>query len=237
MTAVPTLYSSIPCNFCQRVKITLDAKHIAFQTVEIDLIRRPAWFTEKASRGIVPLLECDEGSFYTSAAVNEYINERWPEPPMLPDVPAERVVARMFIDWWNRKGPTAHYEERLMNVRPEREKALEERLTRSLEECEQRLAELGYSDGYWNGQALSLVDAAAAAVFVRFTGLRHFHGFEIPETLGRVRAWHDALLSDPHVQATAPDEGTLLSLLTDFRKVLKKAADAGIDVPVSGGAD
>ena len=52
-------------------KITLHAKGVAFETVEIDLIRRPAWFLEKASRGVVPLLECDEGAFYTSAAVNE----------------------------------------------------------------------------------------------------------------------------------------------------------------------
>ncbi len=233
MSDAATLYSSIPCNFCQRVKIALSAKGVAFENVEIDLVRRPSWFRAKASGGTVPLFECDEGAFYGSAAVNEYIDERWPEPPLLPSAPAERVRARMFIDWWNHKGPTAPYEERLMNVRPEREKAVEERLSRALEECEERLAALDYAGGYWNGQSLSLVDAAAAPVFVRFAGLRHFHDFEIPESLGQVRAWHDALLEDPHVRATAPDESELLSMLTDYRVVLKKAADAGIEVPVS----
>ena len=141
----------------------------------------------------------------------------------------------MFIDWWNRKGPTAPYEERLMNVRPEREKALEARLVEALAECEQRLERRGYKGGYWDGQRLGLVDAAAAPVFVRFVGLRHFHGFEIPEQLRLVRSWHDTLLADPHVKSTAPDEALLLSMLSEYRVVLKQAADAGIEVAVSGG--
>lgn len=234
MTHSVVLYTAIPCNFCQRVKIALAVKGVSFETVEIDLVRRPDWFRQKASGGSVPLLETDEGAFHGSAIINEYVEERWPEPPMLPGEPAARAAARMFIDWWNRKGPTAPYEERLMNVRPEREAAVEQALVHALEECEARLAARGYAGGYWHGQALGLVDAAAAPVFVRFAGLRHFHGFEIPDALGRVRAWHDALLADPQVQATAPDEAKLLSMLGDYRVVLKKAADAGIEVPVSG---
>ncbi len=215
----PILYTAVPCNFCQRVKIALTAKGVEFETVQIDLMQRPPWYREKASGGRVPLLECSEGAFHGSAIINEYVEERWPEPALLPSDPAERAAARMFIEWWNQHGPTAPYEERLL---------------RSLEECEERLAVRDYSGGYWDGQALGLVDASAAPVFVRFVGLRHFHAFEIPEELGRVRAWHDTLLADPHVRATAPDEAELLSMLTDYRLVLKKAADAGIEVPVSG---
>ncbi len=127
MSELPTLYTAIPCNFCQRVKIALSAKDVAFESVEIDLVQRPAWYREKASGGSVPLLECEDGAFFGSAIINEYIDERWPEPALLRGDAAERSAARMFIEWWNRQGPTAPYEERLMNVRPEREKALEER--------------------------------------------------------------------------------------------------------------
>ncbi len=237
MSDQPTVYSAIPCNFCQRVKIALSAKGVTFESVEIDLVRRPAWYRKKASGGSVPLLEHEGGAFHGSAIINEYVDERWPDPPLLPSDPGERAAARMFIDWWNRKGPTAPYEERLMNVREEREKDVDARLVDSLEECERRLEERGYEGGYWDGQGLGLVDCSAAPVFVRFAGLRHFHGFEIPDGLTRVRAWHDALLADPHVQATAPDEDELLSMLTDYRVVLKKAADAGIEVPVSSAGD
>ena len=237
MSDRPTLYTAIPCNFCQRVKIALHAKGVEFESVEIDLVRRPAWYRDKASGGSVPLLENEDGAFYGSAIINEYVEERWPEPQLLPEDPAERAAARMFIDWWNRRGPTAPYEERLMNVREEREKDVEARLVQSLEECERRLEQRGHAGGYWDGRSLGLVDCSAAPVFVRFAGLRHFHGFEIPAELTRVRAWHDTLLADPHVQATAPDEGELLSMLTDYRSVLKKAAEAGIEVPVSSAGD
>jgi len=234
VTTRPKLYTALPCNFCQRVKIALAAKGIGFESVEIDLVRRPDWFREKASGGTVPLLETEDGAFHGSAIINEYVEDRWPEPPLLPRDPARRAEARMFIEWWNHRGPTAPYEERLMNVRPEREKSLEARLDEALGACEKRLEQRGYAGGYWDGRALSLVDAAAAPVFVRFSGLRHFHGFEIPAALGRVRDWHDALLDDPHVRATAPEESALLALLDDYRRVLTKAAAAGIEVPVSG---
>ena len=230
----PKLYTSVPCNFCHRVKVVCAAKGLELETVEIDLVRRPTWFTEKASGGRVPLFENEEGEFHGSVIIGEYLEEKLPEPAMLPEDPAERAEARMFIEWWNRFGPTTPYEERLMNVRPEREEALETRLDEALVACEDRLAARGYQGGYWNGRSLGLVDAHAAGVFTRFAGLRHFHGFEIPEKLERVRAWHDAVMADPHVQSTAPDTDELFRLLGEYRVVLKKAADAGIEVPVSG---
>ena len=93
----------------------------------------------------------------------------------------------------------------------------------------------GYDGGYWHGDSLGLVDASAAPVFDRFVGLREFHDFEIPESLGRVRAWRDALAADPHVRATSPGDEALLDTFRDYRAVLAKAAAAGIEVPVSGG--
>ncbi len=79
MSDQPTVYSAIPCNFCQRVKIALSAKGVSFESVEIDLVRRPSWYREKASGGSVPLLEHEGGAFHGSAIINEYIDERWPD--------------------------------------------------------------------------------------------------------------------------------------------------------------
>ena len=72
----PKVYSAVPCNFCQRVKISLSAKGVLFDDVEIDLVRRPEWYREKASGGSVPLLEHEGSAIFGSAIINEYVEER-----------------------------------------------------------------------------------------------------------------------------------------------------------------
>jgi glutathione S-transferase len=230
----PTIYRAITCNFCHRAEIALTAKGVAFDSVDIDLVDRPDWFVEKASGGSVPLLEWDELAIHGSSVINEFIDDRWPDPPLFPADPVERAAARMWIEWWN-DGPCPAYERRLMNVRPERDEALTDALESHLREMEKRLADRGYEGGYWHGDALGVVDATAAPMWVRFAGLRHFYGIDIPDELTRVRAWRDTLVADPMVRATSPDEEELLATYAGYLKVLGRAADAGIEVPVAKG--
>lgn len=232
--APPTLYRAITCNFCHRSEIALAAKGVEFDTVDIDLVERPKWFRAKASAGSVPLFEWGEVEIHPSTVINEYIDERWPDPPLFPTDPTERADARMWIEWWN-DGPCPAYERRLMNVRPERDADLTEALETQLREMELRLTDRGYDGGYWGGPVLGVVDATAAPMFVRFAGLRHFHDIDIPDDCGRVRAWRDVLVADPHVAATSPAESQLLATYADYIDVLTRAAAAGIDVPVAKG--
>ena len=92
---LPKLYSAIACNWCHRSRMVFHAKGIEAEVVEIDLVRRPEWFRKKASGGSVPLLESEDGAFHGSAIINEYAEERWPEPQLLPETPRERADARM----------------------------------------------------------------------------------------------------------------------------------------------
>ena len=230
----PTLYRAITCNFCHRSEIALAAKGVEFDAVDIDLVHRPKWFRTKASGGSVPLFEWGELEIHPSTVINEYIEERWPDPPLFPADTVERAAARMWIEWWN-ETPCPAYERRLMSVRPERDEALTDALMGHLREMEQRLADRGYEDGYWHGDALGVVDATAAPMWVRFVGLRHFYGIDIPDELHRVRAWRDTLVADPAVRATSPDEDELLTTYAGYLRVLGRAAEAGIEVPVAKG--
>lgn len=230
----PTLYRAITCNFCHRSEIAFAVKGVEIDTVDIDLVDRPDWFMTKASAGSVPLLEWDGLAIHPSHVINEWIDERWPDPPLFPTDPTERSGARMWIEWWN-DGPCPAYERRLMNVRPERDESLTEALVGHLTEMERRLEARGYVDGYWGGDSIGVVDATAAPMFVRFAGLRHFHGFDVPEDLTRVRAWRDVLVDDEHVAATSPDESELLAAYEGYLRVLGRAAEAGIEVPVAKG--
>jgi glutathione S-transferase len=92
-----TLYDADRCPFCARARIVLAEKGLAYEPVEIDLSDRPAWLYEKNPLGKVPVLEEDTLCLPESAVIMEYLEERFPEPALLPADPAERALARLAI--------------------------------------------------------------------------------------------------------------------------------------------
>ena len=92
-----TLYDAARCPYCARVRIVLAEKGIEYETVEIDLDDRPAWIYEKNPLGKVPVLEEGEFVLAESAVVNEYLEERYPEPALWPADPAERAFGRLLV--------------------------------------------------------------------------------------------------------------------------------------------
>lgn len=93
-----TLYDAPRCPYCARVRIVLDEKGVPYETVTVDLARRPAWLLEhNPPDGRVPVLEEDGWVLPESAVVDEYLDERYPEPPLLPADPGERAAARLIV--------------------------------------------------------------------------------------------------------------------------------------------
>jgi len=94
---VLTLYDAARCPYCARARIVLAEKEIEYETVEIDLRNRPAWLYEKNPLGKVPVIEEDTFVLAESAVIMEYLEERYPEPELLPADPAPRGLARMEV--------------------------------------------------------------------------------------------------------------------------------------------
>jgi glutathione S-transferase len=94
---VITLYDAARCPYCARVRIVLAEKAIAYEPVAIDLSDRPAWLYEKNPAGRVPVLEEDTLVLPESAVIMEYLEERYPEPALLPADPAQRSLERLRI--------------------------------------------------------------------------------------------------------------------------------------------
>jgi RNA polymerase-associated protein len=94
---VITLYDADRCPYCARVRIVLAEKGIEYEMVEIDLDDRPAWIYEKNPLGRVPVLEEDAFLLAESAVIDEYLEERYPEPPLWPADPAERALGRLLV--------------------------------------------------------------------------------------------------------------------------------------------
>jgi stringent starvation protein A len=94
---VITLYDADRCPYCARVRIVLAEKGVEYETVEIDLDDRPAWIYEKNPLGKVPVLEEEAFVLAESAVINEYLDERYPEPPLWPADAAERALGRLLV--------------------------------------------------------------------------------------------------------------------------------------------
>jgi glutathione S-transferase len=79
------------------VRIVLAEKGVPYDTVEIDLRDRPGWLYEKNPSGKVPVLEEDGWLLPESAVISEFLDERYPEPPLWPDDPGERAAGRLLV--------------------------------------------------------------------------------------------------------------------------------------------
>jgi glutathione S-transferase len=94
---VITLYDADRCPYCARVRIVLAEKGLEYEVVAVDLDDRPAWIYEKNPLGRVPVLEEDGFVLPESAVIDEYLEERYPEPPLWPADPGERALGRLLV--------------------------------------------------------------------------------------------------------------------------------------------
>ena len=86
----------------QKVKIALLEKGVAFEAPLPQAIgsgTATGDFAQASPRGEVPALVDEDGTrVFDSTVILEYIEERWPDPPLLPATPAERARVRMLED-------------------------------------------------------------------------------------------------------------------------------------------
>jgi glutathione S-transferase len=106
---VITLYDAERCPYCARVRIVLAEKGVGYETVAIDLSDRPAWLYEKNPLGKVPVIEEDTFVLPESTVIMEYLEERYPEPELLPADPAERALVRLHVERFDLNLGDAYY--------------------------------------------------------------------------------------------------------------------------------
>jgi glutathione S-transferase len=92
-----TLYDAARCPYCARARIALAEKGLEYEVMEVDLNDRPQWIYEKNPTGRVPVIEEDAWILPESSVILEYLDERYPEPALLPADPADRALARVWI--------------------------------------------------------------------------------------------------------------------------------------------
>jgi glutathione S-transferase len=182
------LYDAARCPYCARVRLVLAEKGLAYDPVEIDLDDRPAWLYGKNPLGKVPVLEEDGGLVLPeSAVIMEYLEERFPEPPLWPPDPAERALGRLLVEQFDSRLADAYYAMR------RGEAGAEGDLARRLEALDALLEERPYL----TGRDFGLADIA---FFPWIARARTRFGIEL-DPYPSLTAWVDRLAERPSVAA------------------------------------
>jgi maleylpyruvate isomerase len=91
------LYDYWRSSAAYRVRIALNLKGLAYQPIPIDLrkgAQRSSAYRARNPQGLVPYLQDGEVGIGQSFAIMEYLDERYPRPPLLPKEPAARAYVR-----------------------------------------------------------------------------------------------------------------------------------------------
>src|SRR4249919_2943744 len=91
------LYSGTTCPFSQRCRLVLFEKGMDFEVRDVDLFNKPEDISTMNPYGQVPILVERELILYESNIINEYIDERFPHPQLMPADPVMRARARLML--------------------------------------------------------------------------------------------------------------------------------------------
>jgi len=103
--SVMTLFSDPACPYCHRVRIVLAEKGISVDIVDVDAHDLPDEVMDFNPYGTVPTLVDRDLRLYESRIIMEYLDERFPHPPLLPVDPVSRATSRLYMyrverDWY-----------------------------------------------------------------------------------------------------------------------------------------
>src|SRR5436305_3831032 len=96
------LYDAIPSSNSDRVKIALHEKGLEYERVTLDLAKkeqkRPE-FLKLNPYGKVPVINDNGQILFESCIINEYLDEKYPDPPLMPKDPYLRGRGRVLVDY------------------------------------------------------------------------------------------------------------------------------------------
>ena len=92
-----TLYSGITCPFSHRCRFVLFEKGMDFEIKDIDTFNKPEDLAVINPYNQVPVLVERDLILYESNIINEYLDERFPHPQLMPADPVMRGRGRLVL--------------------------------------------------------------------------------------------------------------------------------------------
>lgn len=196
------LYDYPDCPFAQKVRVVLAEKELEYETVFVDLRtgehRQNAEFLKLNPYGKVPVLIDDEVVVYDSTIINEYLEDEYPHPHLMPESSAGRARVRTLEDYCDNSFlPSAGFVQAELSKPVEEQDA--ERLARYRNELQRGLKRL---EAFLAGKEYLAGDFSLADVaFVPALLILPRLGVEVDPALRGVTAWINRLKQRPSVQS------------------------------------
>ncbi|MCK9388516.1 MAG: glutathione S-transferase N-terminal domain-containing protein [Sulfuritalea sp.] len=190
------LYSGTTCPFSHRCRIVLYEKQMDFQVIDVDLFNKPEDIAIINPYNRVPVLVDRDLVLYESNIINEYIDERFPHPQLMPPDPQTRAKARQLLFTMEHE-LFAHIDALEKNLKSA-DKArmhMRDRLT--------ELAPVFNKQKFLLGDDFSMLDVAIAPLLWR---LDHY-GIELPKTAAPLMKFAERIFSrQGFIDALTPTE-------------------------------
>jgi RNA polymerase-associated protein len=196
------LYSGTTCPFSQRCRFVLFEKGMDFEIRDVDLYNKPEDISIMNPYGQVPILVERDLILYESNIINEYIDERFPHPQLMPADPVMRARARLFLFNFERE-LFVHVQ---MLERRDHQKDTGRLMEKARLQIRDRLTQLTpifMKNKYMLGDDFSMLDVAIAPLLWR---LDHY-GIEMPKTAAPLLRYAERIFSRPaYIEALTPSE-------------------------------
>lgn len=192
-----TLYSGTTCPFSQRCRIVLYEKGMDFQIVDVDLYNKPEDLAVMNPYNRTPVLVERDLILYESNIINEYIDDRFPHPQLMPADPVMRARARLFLFRFENE-LFSHVEAIESGTQKQADKArvaIRDNLT--------QIAPVFVKQKYMLGDEFSMLDVAIAPLLWRLD----YYGIQLPKQLAPLMKYAERLFSRPaYIEALTPSE-------------------------------
>ncbi|PLC55581.1 glutathione S-transferase [Pollutimonas nitritireducens] len=194
------LYSGTTCPFSQRCRFVLFEKGMDFEIRDIDLYNKPEDISVMNPYGQVPILVERDLILYESNIINEYIDERFPHPQLMPADPVMRARTRLFLYNFE-KELFVHVS--VLENRSSTDTKAQDIARQNIRDRLAQLAPMLLKNKYMLGEEFSMLDVAVAPLLWR---LDHY-GIELPKNAAPIQKYAERIFSRPaYIEALTPSE-------------------------------
>ncbi|GHA72683.1 stringent starvation protein A [Formosimonas limnophila] len=192
------LYSGTTCPFSQRCRFVLFEKGMDFEVRDVDLFQKPDDIMMMNPYGQLPILVDRDLILYESNIINEYIDERFPHPQLMPADPVMRARVRLMLLTFERE--LFVHVQTLENASRHAE---HEAAAKQISDQLTQLAPIFAHNKFMLGDDFTMPDIALAPLLWR---LEHYD-INLPKSAAPLLKYAERIFSRPkYIEALTPSE-------------------------------